>query len=112
MSALQKSIAQGFFKNAAELHPAGSYRSLGSNQDVQIHPSSCLFQCKPAYVIFDELIRTIKCYMCDLCVCNQQPPERGDAVPNPVWVGSKWLLAFLKVPALPSHNSFFCRAAP
>ena len=23
---------------------------------------------------------------------NQQPPQRGGAVPDPVWVGSKWLL--------------------
>ena len=32
---------------------------------------------------------------------NQQPPQRGDAVPNPVWVGSKWLLAFPRVPVTP-----------
>ena len=25
---------------------------------------------------------------------NQQLPQRGGAVPGPVWVGSKWLLAF------------------
>ena len=25
---------------------------------------------------------------------NQQSPQRGGAVPNPVWVGSKWQLAF------------------
>ena len=28
---------------------------------------------------------------------NQQPPQRGGAVPDPVWVGSKWLLAFPRV---------------
>ena len=28
---------------------------------------------------------------------NQQPPQRGGAVPNPVWVGLKWLLAFSRV---------------
>ena len=32
---------------------------------------------------------------------NQQPPQRGGAVPDPVWVGSKWLLAFPRVPATP-----------
>ena len=26
---------------------------------------------------------------------NHQPPQCGGAVPNPIWVGSKWLLAFL-----------------
>ena len=28
---------------------------------------------------------------------NQQPPQRGDAVPNSVWVGLKWLLAFPRI---------------
>ena len=32
---------------------------------------------------------------------NQQPPQRGGAVHNPVWVGLKWLLAFSKVPVTP-----------
>ena len=27
-----------------------------------------------------------------------QPPQRGGAVSEPVWVGSKWLLAFPRVP--------------
>ena len=29
---------------------------------------------------------------------NQQPPQHGGAIPDPVWVGSKWLLAFSAVP--------------
>ena len=33
---------------------------------------------------------------------NQQPPQRCGAVPNPVWVGSKWLLAFPRIPVTPS----------
>ena len=32
---------------------------------------------------------------------NQQPPQRGGAVPDPVWVGSKWLLGFPRVPVTP-----------
>ena len=32
---------------------------------------------------------------------NQQPPQRGGAVPNRVWVGLKWLLAFPRVPVTP-----------
>ena len=32
---------------------------------------------------------------------NQQPPQRGGAVPNPVWVGLKWLLVFPGVPVTP-----------
>ena len=31
-------------------------------------------------------------------ICTyQKPPQRGGAVPDPVWVGSKWLLAFPRV---------------
>ena len=32
---------------------------------------------------------------------NQQPPQHGGAVPGPIWVGSKWLLAFPRVPVTP-----------
>ena len=32
---------------------------------------------------------------------NQQPPKHGGAVPEPVWVGSKGLLAFPKVQVTP-----------
>ena len=32
---------------------------------------------------------------------DQRPPQRGGAVPNPVWVGSKWLLVFPRVPVTP-----------
>ena len=32
---------------------------------------------------------------------NQQLPQFGGAVPGPVWVGSKWMLAFPRVPVTP-----------
>ena len=32
---------------------------------------------------------------------NQLPPQRGGAVPDPVWVGSKWLLVFPRGPVTP-----------
>ena len=43
--------------------------------------------------------RVVK-YVCDNSntYTNQQPPQCGGAVPDPVWVGSKWLLAFPRVP--------------
>ena len=44
---------------------------------------------------------------------NQQPPQCGGAVPGPVWVGSKWLLAFPRVPVTsgtPLH--FFAMLPP
>ena len=77
---LRKCVAIGFFTNAAELHPDGNYRAIDSNQVVHIHPSSCLFQSKPAYVIFRELVHTTKCYMRDLCVVD--PEWLYDAAPD------------------------------
>ena len=41
------------------------------------------------------------CKASKLNCTNQQPPQRGGVVPNPVWVGSKWLLTFRRVPVAP-----------
>ena len=44
---------------------------------------------------------------------NQQPPQRGGAVPGPVWVGSKWLLASPRGPVTPDTlHSFFAMLPP
>ncbi|XP_062572851.1 ATP-dependent RNA helicase DHX33-like [Saccostrea cucullata] len=68
---IRKCLAHGFFMNAAELQKDGSeYTSLSSRKTVSIHPSSVLFRCKPAYVIYNELVQTTKCYMRDLCVVD------------------------------------------
>ena len=49
----------------------------------------------------------------DLFNCtNQQPPQRGGAVPDPVWVGSKWLLAFPRVPVTPGTPLLFFAMLP
>ena len=52
------------------------------------------------------------CDFCAICTIsdfftNQQPPQRGGAVPDPVWVGSKWLLAFPRVPVAPGTRLHF-----
>ena len=53
------------------------------------------------------------CLFVEVYCTNQQPPQRGGAVPGPVWVGSKWLLAFPRVPVTPgTPHSFFRYAAP
>ncbi|XP_053388414.1 ATP-dependent RNA helicase DHX33-like [Mercenaria mercenaria] len=56
--------------NSAELQKEGEYMSLSTRKSVTIHPSSALFHCKPAYVIYNELVQTTKCYMRDLCVVD------------------------------------------
>ena len=40
-------------------------------------------------------------YTCKASKIEKQPPQRGSAVPNPVWVGSKLLLVFPRVPVTP-----------
>ena len=37
----------------------------------------------------------------NLFCTNQQTPQQRSVVPDPVWVGSKWLLAFPMVPVTP-----------
>ena len=52
---------------------------------------------------------TSRAYSDRLSVCtSQQPPQRGGAIPDPVWVGSKWLLAFQLPRALPYIFSPCC----
>ncbi|KAJ8266299.1 hypothetical protein GJAV_G00128830 [Gymnothorax javanicus] len=70
MTNVRRCLAHGLFMNSAELQPDGSYVALDSHQPVAIHPSSVLFQAKPAYVVFNELLHTSKCYMRDLCLVD------------------------------------------
>ncbi|KAL6463820.1 hypothetical protein MHYP_G00282110 [Metynnis hypsauchen] len=67
---VRRCLAHGMFTNAAELQPDGSYVALDTHQPVSIHPSSVLFQAKPAYVVFNELLHTSRCYMRDLCLVD------------------------------------------
>lgn len=80
MAAIRKCLAFGFFMNAAELQKEGEFISLSSRKPVSIHPSSSLFMCKPAYVIYNELIQTTKCYMRDLSVVD--PDWLYEAAPH------------------------------
>lgn len=67
---VRRCLAHGMFTNAAELQPDGTYLALDTHQSVAIHPSSVLFQSKPSYVIFNELLHTSRCYMRDLCLVD------------------------------------------
>ncbi|XP_052810600.1 ATP-dependent RNA helicase DHX33-like [Mya arenaria] len=69
-AAIRKCLTTGFFMNSAELQKEGEYISLSTRKTVTIHPSSALFHCKPAYVLYNELVQTSKCYMRDLCVVD------------------------------------------
>ncbi|XP_075708976.1 ATP-dependent RNA helicase DHX33 [Rhinoderma darwinii] len=67
---IRQCLAHGQFMNAAELQLDGTYTTVETHQPVSIHPSSILFHCKPACVIYNELLHTSKCYMRDLCVVD------------------------------------------
>ncbi|KAK5137197.1 hypothetical protein LTR08_000702 [Meristemomyces frigidus] len=61
---IQRSIAAGFFPNAARLQRGGdSYRTVKNNMTVHIHPSSVLLETKPKWVLFYELVLTSKEFM-------------------------------------------------
>ena len=46
-------------------------------------------------------------------VCtNQQPPHCGGAIPDSIWIGSKWLLAFPRVPVTPGTPVHFFAMLP
>ncbi|KAK5115563.1 hypothetical protein LTR62_001222 [Meristemomyces frigidus] len=61
---IQRSIAAGFFPNAARLQKGGdSYRTVKNNLTVHIHPSSVLLEVKPKWVLFYELVLTSKEFM-------------------------------------------------
>ncbi|NXT79966.1 DHX33 helicase, partial [Zapornia atra] len=67
---IRRCLAHSLFMNAAELQPDGTYRTVDSHQQVAIHPSSVLFHCKPACVVYNGLLHTNKCYMRDLCLVD------------------------------------------
>ncbi|XP_069470700.1 ATP-dependent RNA helicase DHX33 [Ambystoma mexicanum] len=67
---IRQCLAHGLFMNTAELQPDGTYATIDSHQPVAIHPSSVLFHCKPACVVYNELLHTSKCYMRDLCLVD------------------------------------------
>ncbi|PKA47082.1 putative pre-mRNA-splicing factor ATP-dependent RNA helicase [Apostasia shenzhenica] len=62
MVQFRRCLTASFFLNAAMRQADGSYRTMSSSQNVQIHPSSILFRKKPECIIFNELIRTNQNY--------------------------------------------------
>ncbi|CAG8688018.1 2603_t:CDS:10 [Cetraspora pellucida] len=66
---LLKCVLSGFFRNSAMLQPGNNgYKTVGSNQIVNIHPSSTLFNKKIETVMYTELVLTSKPYMKNVSV--------------------------------------------
>lgn len=58
---IQKAITAGFFPNAARLQRGGdTYRTVKNAQTVHIHPSSCMFEINPKWMLYYELVLTSK----------------------------------------------------
>lgn len=69
-SLIRKALAAGMFMNSAERQKDGTYLTIKQRQQVQIHPSSVLFNSKPSFVVFNEVMETSKRYMRNLCVVD------------------------------------------
>ncbi|CDY23338.1 BnaA08g12080D [Brassica napus] len=67
---IRKAITAGFFFHVARKDPQEGYRTLVENQPVYIHPGSALFQRKPDWVIYHDLVMTTKEYMRQVTVID------------------------------------------
>lgn len=61
-----KCLCSGFFYNTARLQKSGGYRTLKNPHTVEIHPSSALFEVRPKWVLFHQLVLTSKEFMRDV----------------------------------------------
>ncbi|KAE9550316.1 hypothetical protein FO519_006476 [Halicephalobus sp. NKZ332] len=61
--AIRKTIAAGYFYNLAKLDKAGSYKTVKHRHTTQIHPNSSLFEERPRWLVYYELVFTAKEYM-------------------------------------------------
>lgn len=60
-SILRKALTYGLFNNVATMWN-GKYQNQ-LNNEIHIHPSSCLFRTKPECILYAEILETNKCYM-------------------------------------------------
>ncbi|PAA76825.1 hypothetical protein BOX15_Mlig000835g4, partial [Macrostomum lignano] len=59
---IRKALVAGFFMHVAHLERTGHYLTVKDNQNVQLHPSTCLDR-KPEWVIYNEFVLTTKNYI-------------------------------------------------
>ena len=60
---IRKAIASGYFYNLAKLDKGGSYKTVKHRHTTQIHPNSSLFEERPRWLVYYELVFTAKEYM-------------------------------------------------
>ncbi|RXG68967.1 Pre-mRNA-splicing factor ATP-dependent RNA helicase DHX15, partial [Armadillidium vulgare] len=59
---IRKALVSGFFMQVAHLERTGHYMTIKDNQNVQLHPSTCLDH-KPDWVLYNEFVLTTKNYI-------------------------------------------------
>lgn len=61
--AIRKAITAGFFYHTARLSKGGNYKTVKHQQTVMVHPNSSLFEDRPRWLIYHELVFTTKEFM-------------------------------------------------
>ncbi|KAK9861172.1 hypothetical protein WJX84_009752 [Apatococcus fuscideae] len=77
---LQRALTCGLFLHAARRQPDGTYKVIGTGQEVSIHPSSVLSGSKPDCIVFNELVFTRRNYA--RTMCSIQIPWLTELVPS------------------------------
>lgn len=63
IESIKKAIITGFFSQVAHLEPQGFYYTVKEHQIVSIHPSSCLSNVKPLWILYNDFVLTNKNYI-------------------------------------------------
>eukprot|EP01147_Barroeca_monosierra_P005417 gene5417-8882_t len=64
-------ITAGLFPNAARYHMDGTYRSVRTDANMAIHPSSVVYTMKPPpYIVFNDVVLTSENFMRDITVVD------------------------------------------
>ncbi|RWS02705.1 pre-mRNA-splicing factor ATP-dependent RNA helicase DHX16-like protein [Dinothrombium tinctorium] len=64
ITGIRKAITAGYFYHVARLgKTGGQYKTIKSQQTVLIHPNSALFEEKPRWILYHELVLTTKEYV-------------------------------------------------
>lgn len=66
---VRRAFTYGFVNNIAKMWN-GKYKNK-NDQEIEIHPSSCLFKCRPECIMYVELTETNKCYMKNCTIIEQ-----------------------------------------
>jgi len=77
---VRQALCSGFFRNAARKDPQEGYKTLVEGTPVYLHPSSALFGKQAEWVIYTELVLTVKEYM--HCTTSIEPKWLVEAAPT------------------------------